>query len=491
MTCKNEQDQKVLQSIMDEDILYDEIVAIEEVSSEYPYVYDLTVEGTRNFNTFTGICMADTFHLSGVSSASKAVRGVPRIKELLSVTKNMKAPSLTIYVKPEYNKDKLSCQEILNTIETTYFADIVKSTKIYYDPDDFNTTIEDDRQFLESYKDFIKDDMIQVGSSSPWLLRMEFIKDKLLEYNITMIDLYRVLQEFYDSKISMMFSDDNAQKLVFRIKLQMEDETPSKDIITNLKALEKNILENVIIKGVKNIHKVSMSNRGLMLYKDDESMVFEKMYEWVLETNGSNLIDILAHNKVDNTRTVSNNINEIYETFGIEAARQALYNEISEVIKDADLYVNYRHIILLVDTMTNKGYLLSIDRHGINRVDIGPLAKSSFEETTDMLIKAGIFSEVDKINGVSANIMLGQIPPCGTGDSEIIIDELKLMELIAMKGDQYQGESEDDDESEEKEQYNDIDNANDVCAVSNLDFDFELPEKDSNILKKEAGIKIV
>jgi DNA-directed RNA polymerase beta' subunit len=80
--------------------------------------------------------------------------------------------------------------------------------------------------------------------------------------------------------------------------------------------------------------------------------------------------------------------------------------------------------------MTYKGYLMPIDRHGINRGDIGPLAKSSFEETTDMLINASIFAEYDKVNGVSANVMLGQQPPCGTGDSKILIDEEYMLQLL-------------------------------------------------------------
>jgi hypothetical protein len=73
---------------------------------------------------------------------------------------------------------------------------------------------------------------------------------------------------------------------------------------------------------------------------------------------------------------------------------------------------------------------MPIDRHGINRGDIGPLAKSSFEETTDMLINASIFAEYDKVNGVSANVMLGQQPPCGTGDSKILIDEEYMLQLL-------------------------------------------------------------
>lgn len=404
----------------------------------------------------------------------------------MSVTKNIKSPGLTIYIKDEFNQDKKKCKEILNSIETTYFKDIILSAKIYYDPDDFKTTIEDDRLFLATYEEFSKNEILKFGDASPWLLRIEFDKEKMIEFDLTMIDLYHVLQDFYDSNIQIMFNDDNAKKMVFRIKIFEDEDTEEKDIITELKALEKNIMENIIIKGIKKINKVSMNKKEYMKYITD-TMSFEKSYEWILESSGSNLIDIFCNKSIDASRTVSNNINEIYETLGIEAARQALYNEIWEVIKDADLYVNYRHLSLLVDTMTNKGFILSIDRHGINRVDIGPLAKSSFEETTDMLIKAGIFSEVDRINGLSANIMLGQVPPCGTGDTDILIDELKLLELLSqMKENIQESEEESDHEYEDTEIEKDT-----ICTTDNLSFDFSIPEIDKSIKEKEITIKIV
>ena len=91
-----------------------------------------------------------------------------------------------------------------------------------------------------------------------------------------------------------------------------------------------------------------------------------------------------------------------------------LIEEITSVMSDAS-YINNRHIHLLCDIMTNKGYLTSINRQGINRGDIGPLAKCSFEDTTDQLIKASIFGEKDKLNGVSSNIMMGQVINAGTG----------------------------------------------------------------------------
>jgi DNA-directed RNA polymerase II subunit RPB1 len=420
----------------------------------------------------------NTFHSSGISSASKTVRGVPRIKELLSVTKNIKSPSMTIYIQNEYHKDKRACTDILNSIQTTYFKDIVTSAKIYFDPDDFNTTIEDDKLFLATYKEFIDHGMIEATNLSPWLLRLEFNKDKLHENNLTMMDIHYTLHDFYEDTINAMFSDDNSQNLVCRIKLPENDKNDEVDMITELKALEKSILENIVIKGIKNVNKVMMNKHESMKY-NKETMQFEQHHEWVLDTSGTNLIDILCHPKVDATRTISNDINEIYETLGIEAARQVLLTELYETL--ADLYVNYRHIALLVDTMTNKGYLLSIDRHGINRVDIGPLAKCSFEETTDMLIKAGIFSEVDKINGVSANIMLGQILPAGTGDTEIMVDEQKVMQTIH-----------EDDEELEQDYMSHIteETINNVCSLDNLEIDFKMPDIDKNLQDKKIDVSI-
>lgn len=425
---KNKADKEILQDILDENIMYDEIVSIEEVAPSHKYVYDFTVKDTRNFNIFNGLCIRDTFHLSGVSSASTAVRGVPRIKELLSVTKNIKTPVMTICVKEQYRQDKEKCKEILNSIQTTYFRDIVEDTKIFYDPDDDNSQIDDDRFFVKTYRHFIAD---RRDNLSPMLLRFQFSKEKMLEYNVTMMDIHHTLTDFYNienrntSEIEAIFSDDNAEKLVLRLKLE---KNADRDIITELEALKKSILD-MIITGVKQVNKVVMNKKEYPKY-NDELLHFENTWEWILETSGTNLIDILSHKYIDPLRTVSNDINEIVSLLGIEAARQVLYNEIYEVISSASLFVNYRHIALLVDTMTNRGYLLSIDRHGINRGDIGPLAKCSFEETTDMLIKAGAFSELDRINGVSANIMLGQLPPAGTGDTDILIDYDVLNENV-------------------------------------------------------------
>lgn len=413
----------------------------------------------------------NTFHSAGISSASQTVRGVPRIKELLSNSKNIKGPSTKVYINNDVNKDYDKCKGILNLLETTYINDIVVSSAIYYDKNDNETTIDNDSEFLKLYKIFEEDCSI----TSPWLLRFVFDKEKMYHLGISMQDIYYKIKLYYDEHIECYFSDDNSDELIFRIKLKDDDKEKNNkydknDIITELKALEQNIVENIIIKGVDGIKKV-------ILLEDKDSKynplngVFENNEEWYMETNGNNLLEILIQKDVDSNRTISNDINEVYETLGIEAARQVLLNEINEVLEGEG--VNFRHLSLLVDTMTNRGTLLSIDRHGINRSDIGPFAKCSFEETSDMLIKAGIFGEFDKVNGVSANIMLGQIPPCGTGDSEIFMDEEKMMNI----------------EENELVQYSELDDG--MCNEENLSFNFNVPSSEIETKTNEVKLNIV
>jgi DNA-directed RNA polymerase II subunit RPB1 len=200
---------------------------------------------------------------------------------------------------------------------------------------------------------------------------------------------------------------------------------------------------------------------------DDETDSFQNLKEWHLATDGTNLQEALGFPWVDAVRSFSNDITEIYRILGVEAARQALYNEIYAVIHES-ASINYRHLSMLVDVMTTKGILQPLDRFGFNKnADNGVLAKSSFEEVCDVLTKAGVFSELDKVNSVSANIMMGQMSKTGTGDTDIMMDEMVMM---AYKDDGTLGL---------KRVHNED------CDIENLNFDFLVPDIDKNITKKE------
>jgi len=340
----------------------------------------------------------DSFHVSGTEAAVKATSGVPRLKEILSATKKTKTPTMNIYMKhnittvanpvmaddgidtndPRIEKAKSIAINIKNSIEITRLSDILEYSEIYWDNGRYETSIDKDKGIMQIYKELSELDSFssKCKSDSPWVLRMKFNKDKMNSFGLRMIDIYTKLNMAYDKYIDCIYSDDNAEECIFRIKLTevaLKD-IDAKDELAAVKAMEHNIVYQVLLKGYKGIKKVSLNKKKYDKYNKD-TQKFDKIIEWVLDTDGTNLVDILANPNVDATRTISNDIREIYDTLGIEAARNALYNELINVTSEGSM--NYRHLSLLIDTMTYKGVLMSIDRHGINRGDIGPLAKSS------------------------------------------------------------------------------------------------------------------
>ena len=200
----------------------------------------------------------NTFHFAGVSSKSNVTRGVPRLKELLHISKNIKAPSLTIYLNDPICYDKTKSKEILNNIEFTSLSDITKSAKIYYDPDDFNTTIEQDNELLEIYKTFneIDEVMMEECKGSNWILRLEFNKQIMIDKDITMEEIHYKIKLLYGDDVMCIYSDDNANDLIFRFRIMKLKKTNTDKIndISVLKNLEKTLRLKVIIKGIDGIN---------------------------------------------------------------------------------------------------------------------------------------------------------------------------------------------------------------------------------------------
>jgi len=253
-----------------------------------------------------------------------------------------------------------------------------------------------------------------------------------------MEDIYLSINNYdIENKMKFIYSDENAKNIIGRITIKnakinkseklmngLYDQT---DIISIFKDIEQDLLDNTIIKGVKNITNIIMSEEKIDKLIDKEITQYKR---WILESDGTNLEHILISEYVDTTKTESNDIIEIYNIFGIEAARNKLIQEITGVVEYEGSYINSRHIELLCDIMTSTGMLLSINRQGINRGDSGPLAKCSFEDTTDQLIRSSLFGEMDKLLGVSSNIMMGQKIKAGTNNSQLLFDEEKYIEEI-------------------------------------------------------------
>ena len=384
----------------------------------------------------------NTFHFAGVSAKSNVTRGIPRLTELLHVSKNIKSPSTTIALYPEYSTDNQKVSFVKNKLEYIRMKDILISSSIYYDPNNskYETVIQEDKELLNIYKEFSE---IENNDKSdyPWIIRFIFDKEKMLECGIIMEDIYMKLLEYDPQRINFIYTDDNSKDLVGRISIKCDKEPDEvingiqdqNDILSIIKNINEDIINNISIKGIENITDIIISEESVIKINDEKSLIHNKnSYDTIMEkekkliSDGVNLINIMNSPYVDYINTYSNDIIETCNVLGIEAGRKILIDEIVSVVDHAGEYMNLRHIELLCDVMTSKGSLTSINRQGIKRGDVGPLAKCSFEDTTDQLIKAGIFSERDTLKGVSSNIMMGQRIKSGTGICDIYLDEEEM-----------------------------------------------------------------
>jgi DNA-directed RNA polymerase II subunit RPB1 len=432
----------------------------------------------------------NTFHLAGVASKSNVTRGVPRIEEILRLTKNPKNPSLTVHLKPLDEEDQEKATKYANMLEHTKLVDVVKSVQICFDPNDKATVIEDDRLLMKQFYEFesmiqecVEEKATDGQAKSKWIVRIEMDAEALLDKNITMDDIHFTISNSYSNDITCIYSDYNASNLIFRIRLNSSVLNKSKkqkglvetldqsDEIYLLRNFQDTVLNNIVLRGITGIRNVmprKLQNQLVMDKRVDDRLIqkedgkFVKKDTWILDTTGSNLLDVLALDFIDGNRTFSNDIHEIFQILGIEAARQILYNEFVEVMEFSDVYINYHHLSLLCDRMTSTQKMVSIFRSGILNDDIGPISKSTFEVHTEVLLKASRHAEFDHMRGVSASVMMGQHGFFGTGSFNLVLD-MKEME---------EAEDNDVDMSDKNQEieklFGGLDDRTDVCAKNNV-----------------------
>ncbi|KAG5298825.1 RNA polymerase II largest subunit [Histoplasma capsulatum G186AR] len=380
----------------------------------------------------------NTFHFAGVSSKNVTL-GVPRLKEILNVATNIKTPSMTVYQDPSRAMDKESVKQLRSVVEHTSLRSVTETTEIYYDPDIQSTVIEADRDMVESYFIIPEDVADDSSRQSKWLLRIILSRPKLLDKSLTVQDVAMKIKDAYPQDIAVIFSDNNADEQVIRIRQiqdsKQDDDDDDTEYDVTLKKLESHLLDTLTLRGVAGIERAFINEKSRVRVLEDGSLHQSAddplCKEWVLETSGSALGEVLTIPGVDTTRTYSNQFIEILEVFGIEATRTALLRELTQVLAFDGSYVNHRHLALLVDVMTSRGFLMAVTRHGINRADTGALMRCSFEETVEILLDAAAFAELDDCRGVSENLILGQMAPAGTGEFDVYLDQDMLMGVVS------------------------------------------------------------
>jgi DNA-directed RNA polymerase II subunit RPB1 len=404
----------------------------------------------------------NTFHSAGVASKANVTRGVPRIDEILRLTENPKNPSLTITPFGYDEHDQSRAMNYANLIECTLLRNIVRSVQIIYDPSDDNTVVDDDVLLLNQYKAFCEQfgvkEQVDPAQVSAWIIRMEFDPREMLEKNITMDDVNLAITSMYGStwgmtddddgetgaggmggdnkakrgvngSVQCIYSDFNDTKLIFRVRVGAFIDTKSRgkragldlsDEINYLKIAQDNMLNKVVLRGVNGITKVIPRKLQNMTTLVDGKHVQKDA--WVLDTTGTNMLDVLGLPFIDFRRTMNNDIREVLEVLGIEAARQVILNEFIEVMDFNGVYIDYHHMSLTADRMSYSKNLVAVFRNGINKDNIGPISKSSFEMHTEMFLHAAKHGELDNMRGVSANVMCGQHGNYGTHAFQVHLD---------------------------------------------------------------------
>lgn len=441
----------------------------------------------------------NTFHLSGVASKSNVTRGVPRIEEILRLTKNPKNPSMTVYLRhmDEFSREK--AEHYANMLEHTKLSDVVKGVQICFDPVDKSTIIGEDTLLMDQYYEFEKmiDDcketpvdalnVDQVQQKSRWVIRIVFNAEILLEKNITMDDIHFAINNSYGDEISCAYSDYNANNLVFRIRLNSNVLNKTKkqkgvassldqsDEIYMLRNFQETLLNTIVLRGLNGITNVLPRKLQNRVVKEDGKYVQKDT--WILDTTGSNLMDVLGLDYIDWARTTSNDIKEVFDTLGIEAARQVLYDELTEVMDFSGVYINYHHLSVLCDRMTTNQNMVAIFRSGILNDDIGPIAKATFEVHTEVLLDSARHANFDNMRGVSASVMMGQTGKFGTGVFDLVLDLEKLQSIDT--GDITRKSR----NAEIEHKFGKFEDETNICSRSNI----EIPNYIANVKRADVG----
>ncbi len=353
-------------------------------------------------NTFT----MQTFHSTGLT-VKTVVTGVPRFSELLGATKEPKARSCTVVYKGKFETINDLRQKVGNTLRQL----TLKRLKVSHDIS--NVSRED--AWYATFGLFYGHRYDAFTHSVRWTLDM----DKMFEYGVNLRTIAKLIEDNFDDVVCV-FSPEQFGTLDVYVDI---GHISSVNTVyhTNDEAIEVYLeevvipeVEKFILHGIEGIDDIFFEKRD---NKDDD---------WIVETDGTNLQKIFALPDIEFAKTMSNDMWEIYECLGIEAARNFLLKEFNNVVSSDGNFVHPAHTMLLVDIMTFQGTIVSISRYGLKKEQCGPMAKASFEESLDNFLKAGMYGERESTSSVSASIMLGKMGKFGTGICDVVINVEQL-----------------------------------------------------------------
>jgi len=296
-----------------------------------------------------------TFHFAGIRERNVTL-GLPRLIELVDARKKPVTPTMDIYLEKESKTSREKAIEAARNILQTKVSALISESET-----DYSTEI-----------------------------KLHLNANRLKERGCTVEDVEAALESNKKFK-----SETNG--LTITLKLVDESDAPTAITI-------RNKILNTTVKGVPDIGRVT---------------IVQKDNEWVIQTTGSNLAKVLEVPGIDKKNVRTNNVFEIAGTLGIEAARNALINELSSTLEDQGLEVDIRYLMLVADTMCSKGYMQQIGRHGIAGTKDSVLARAAFEITVPTIAHAALQGEIERLKGITENVIVGSNIPIGSGTVDL------------------------------------------------------------------------
>ena len=374
----------------------------------------------------------NTFHSAGISAQGTGSLGLPRLKELMSVTKNISTPFTYIKFLDDYKFNKEYVTKIKTYTDKVILHDIYQSIYIYYDPN-LEYMESDNVENIYYVTNIYNKKCSENINKMDWLIRIVLNKEQLLEKAITVFQIRASFCNFINNQkvkkdqkniidqilsCAILSNYDNNEQSIIHIRLEL-----SKININHIIKLKDLLLNKLQFRGVDNIIESNITTNTVIQFDKNNKYIESNEKEYKITALGINLPEIFKLKGININTTYCNDIHIINKYFGLEAARTILMKEYRSIGTGGEFKsINYAHISILVDFMCHTGKIISIDRYGINKLNTDPLARASFEETTDQLINAALFGEKDSMKSVSSNIMAGQVIEAGTGLCEIMFD---------------------------------------------------------------------
>lgn len=350
----------------------------------------------------------NSFHTAG-SSENARTNITSKFSELLNTTKEPKAPLCYIYFKEGNNNISQLRETIGNKIVEIDMKSVINNMTVYIDK----------REDLW-YKSFF----ILYPEKPEFELKdcisLQMNMDRLYTYKITLQYIAMFINDKYND-IFVIFSPDSIG--IINIYIDTKNVSLPENRISYINTANASeiyleevvypIINSQIICGLEGINEV-------YFLKDKETD------KWMVETNGSNFQKLLSLDIIDNTRTRTTNLWDIYKILGIEAVRQFLIDEFLSIMGG----INEVHPTLLADKMTFTGTILSISRYTMRKEELATFQQISFEETLDNFLKSAVFAQIEPTLGVSASIICGKRSRIGSGLCDVKLDIEKIMKII-------------------------------------------------------------